>query len=87
MLKDCTFKVFAGALETGSVRAINAKGAADKLTRKEIDKLVDFVKTYRAKGLAFTRLTKDAESSSYEKSRRKKKNRISAPKWMPSLGT
>ncbi len=67
MLKDCTFKVFAGALETGSVRAINAKGAADKLTRKEIDKLVDFVKTYRAKGLAFTRLTKDAESSSYEK--------------------
>ena len=67
MLKDCTFKVFAGALETGSVRAINAKGAADKLTRKEIDKLVDFVKTYRAKGLSFTRLTKDAESSSYEK--------------------
>ena len=67
MLKDCTFKVFAGALETGSVRAINAKGAADKLTRKEIDKLVDFVKTYQAKGLAFTRLTKDAESSSYEK--------------------
>ena len=67
MLKDCTFKVFAGALDTGSVRAINAKGAADKLTRKEIDKLVDFVKTYRAKGLAFTRLTKDAESSSYEK--------------------
>lgn len=67
LLGGCTFKVFAGALETGSVRAINAKGAADKLTRKEIDKLVDFVKTYKAKGLAFTRLTKDAESSSYEK--------------------
>lgn len=67
LLKDCTFKVFSGALETGSVRAINAKGAADKLTRKEIDKLVEFVKTYRAKGLAFTRLTADAESSSYEK--------------------
>lgn len=67
LLGSCTFKVFAGALETGSVRAINAKGAADKLTRKEIDKLVDFVKTYKAKGLAFTRLTKDAESSSYEK--------------------
>lgn len=67
LLKNCTFKVFSGALETGSVRAINAKGAADKLTRKEIDKLVEFVKTYRAKGLAFTRLTADAESSSYEK--------------------
>ncbi len=37
------------------------------LTRKEIDKLTDFVKTYRAKGLAFTRLTAEAESSSYEK--------------------
>lgn len=67
LLKNCTFKVFSGALETGSVRAMNAKGAADKLTRKEIDKLVEFVKTYRAKGLAFTRLTADAESSSFEK--------------------
>ena len=51
----------------GSVRGINVKGAAATLTRKEIDKLTDFVKTYRAKGLAFTRLTAEAESSSYEK--------------------
>ena len=60
--------MFKGALEAGgSVRAINVKGAAANLSRKEIDKLTDFVKTYRAKGLAFTRLTADAESSSYEK--------------------
>lgn len=68
LLSGCEFKVFAGALAAGgSVRAINAKGAADMLSRKEIDKLTDLVKTYRAKGLAFTRLTADAESSSYEK--------------------
>lgn len=67
LLRDCSFKVFSGALETGSVRALNVKGAAEKLTRKEIDKLVEFVKTYKAKGLAFTRLTDGAESSSYEK--------------------
>lgn len=67
LLGGCEFKVFASALETGSIRAINVKGGADKLSRKEIDKLADFVKTYRAKGLAFTRLTADAESSSYEK--------------------
>ena len=68
LLGGCAFKVFAGALEAGgSVRAINVKGAADTLSRKEIDKLVEVVKTYGAKGLAFTRLTADAESSSYEK--------------------
>ena len=68
LVKNTEFKVFAGAVNAGgSVRAINAKGLADKLSRKEIDKLVEFVKTYRAKGLAYTRLTADAESSSYEK--------------------
>ena len=68
LLADCEFKVFAGALANGgSVRAINVKGAASTLTRKEIDKLTDFVKTYRAKGLAFTRITEEAESSSFEK--------------------
>lgn len=67
LLTNTEFKVFAGALEKGSVRAINVKGAANTLTRKEIDKLTEFVKTYKAKGLAFTRITDDAESSSFEK--------------------
>ena len=68
LLTDCEFKVFAGALANGgSVRGINVKGAASALSRKEIDKLTDFVKTYRAKGLAFTRLTAEGESSSFEK--------------------
>ena len=67
-VKDTEFKVFAGAIENGgSVRAINVKGAADKLTRKEIDKLTEFVKTYGAKGLAYTRVTSEAHTSSFEK--------------------
>ena len=67
LLTGCEFKVFAGALEKGSVRAINAKGAASVFTRKEIDKLTEVVKLYKAKGLAWTRLTPDGETSSYEK--------------------
>jgi len=67
-VKDTEFKVFAGAIGGGgSVRAINVKGAADKLTRKEIDKLTEFVKTYGAKGLAYTRVTAEAHTSSFEK--------------------
>ena len=67
LLRNCEFKVFAGALEKGSVRAINAKGAASVLTRKEIDKLTETVKLFKAKGLAWTRLTPEGETSSYEK--------------------
>ena len=67
-VKEAEFVVFKSAIEGGgSVRCINAKGLADKLTRKEIDKLVEVVKTYGAKGLAYTRLTADAETSSFEK--------------------
>ncbi len=62
------FAVFRNALDNGgSVRCIVAKGLADKLTRKEIDKLTEVAKTYGAKGLAFTRMTADATSSSFEK--------------------
>lgn len=67
-LKETEFAVFANAIQGGgSVRLINAKGLADKLSRKEIDRLTDTAKTYGAKGLAFLRITADAESSSYEK--------------------
>jgi aspartyl-tRNA synthetase len=62
------FRVFAGALSGGgSVRGINLKGLADKLSRKEIDKLGEWIKTYGAKGLAWTRLASTGETSSYEK--------------------
>lgn len=68
LLKGCEFAVFKGAIEAGgSVRCINAKGLADQLSRKAIDKLTEVVKTYGAKGLAYTRLTADGETSSFEK--------------------
>ncbi len=67
-VKDCGFKVFAGAVsDGGSVRGINVKGGA-KFSRKEIDSLVEFVKSYRAKGLAWLKWTENGEiSSSYAK--------------------
>lgn len=62
------FKPFADALASGgTIRAINAKGMADRLTRKNIDKLGDVAKTYGAKGLAYSRLTVENTTSSFEK--------------------
>ena len=53
------FVVFKSALENGgSVRAINAKGCGT-FPRKKIDSLVEFVKTYQAKGLAWIAVNAD----------------------------
>ncbi|WP_087066327.1 aspartate--tRNA ligase [Intestinibacillus massiliensis] len=61
----CGFGVFSGAVEAGgTVRLININGYADKFPRKEIDKLADFVKTYRAKGLAWMKLAADGSMTS-----------------------
>lgn len=61
----CEFGVFKGAVEAGgTVRLININGYADKFPRKEIDKLADFVKTYRAKGLAWMKLAADGTMTS-----------------------
>jgi len=68
LVKDCSFKVFAGAIEnSGSVRAINVKGGGARFSRKEVDSLGEFVKTYRAKGLAWAKNTEGEISSSYAK--------------------
>ena len=68
VFKGTEFKPFAAVLEAGgSIRAINAKGMADKLSRKNIDKLGEVAKTYGAKGLAYSRLTAEGTSSSFEK--------------------
>ncbi len=68
LLTHTEFKVFAGAVAAGgSVRAINVKGAADKFSRKEIDSLTNFVKSYKAKGLAWLKNTGGEVSSSYAK--------------------
>ncbi len=52
-VRGTDFAVFKGAIENGgSVRAIVARNCAD-MGRKKIDKLGEFVKTYKAKGLAW----------------------------------
>ena len=68
ILAGTEFKVFAGAIANGgSVRAINVTGGAS-MSRKEIDALVEFVKTYKAKGLAWLKWAQNGEiSSSYAK--------------------
>ncbi len=68
LVKDCDFKVFTDAVANGgSVRAIVAKGAASTLTRKEIDKLTEFVRGIGAKGLAFVRWVEDTPACSFAK--------------------
>lgn len=68
LVRGCGFSVFSGAVEGGgTVRGITAKGAAKTLTRKEIDKLTEFVRGIGAKGLAWVRLTPDGVASSFAK--------------------
>lgn len=69
VLKGTEFRVFKSAIDAGgSVRAVVAKGAASKLSRKDIDKLAEWLKDYGAKGLAWAKLGEDGTtSSSYEK--------------------
>ena len=59
VVEGCGFGVFTGALENGgSVRGINAQGQGE-MPRKKIDALVEFAKTYGAKGLAYIAIQPD----------------------------
>jgi len=58
VVADCGFSVFSDTVKTGGmVKALNVKGVADDFSRKDIDKLTDFVKKYKAKGLAWAKVT------------------------------
>ncbi|MDO6655969.1 aspartate--tRNA ligase [Anaerobacillus sp. 1_MG-2023] len=60
LVKDSDFKVFSSAVSSGgAVKGINAKGAASKYSRKDIDALTEYVKTYKAKGLAWLKVEED----------------------------
>jgi len=68
LVKNCGFSVFTSAIENGgSVRGIVAKNAAATLTRKEIDKLTEYVRGIGAKGLAYVRWVDDAPNCSFAK--------------------
>ena len=67
-VKSCGFGVFTSAIENGgTVRCITAKNAAGTFTRKEIDKLTEYVKGIGVKGLAYIRWVDDAPNCSFGK--------------------
>ena len=64
VVRKCEFVVFKGAIENGgSVRGINANGQG-AMPRKKIDALVEFAKTYGAKGLAYIAIQEDGSIKS-----------------------
>ena len=68
LAKTSVFSVFeTAAASGGTVRGINAKGCAARLSRKEIDALGEFVKGFGAKGLAWIALGEDGMRSSFAK--------------------
>lgn len=68
IVENCGFGVFSNTVKSGgTVRAINAKSAANIFTRKEIDKLTEDAKGIGAKGLAFIRWVEDEPSCSFSK--------------------
>lgn len=67
-VKNCGFGVFTSAIENGgTVRCITAKNAAGTFTRKEIDKLTEYVKGIGVKGLAYIRWVDEAPNCSFGK--------------------
>ena len=64
VVANSEFVVFKNALAAGgSVRGINATGQSG-MPRKKIDALVEFVKSYRAKGLAYMAIESDGNIKS-----------------------
>lgn len=67
-VKDVDFAVFKNAISSnGLVKGLNAKGAASKYSRKEIDRLTESVKKYKAKGLMWLKKENDTVSGSIVK--------------------
>ena len=64
VVKDCEFGVFTGALANGgTVRGTNAEGQGS-MPRKKIDALIEYAKTYGAKGLAYIVINEDGSYKS-----------------------
>lgn len=68
IFKDTEFTVFKNVLaSSGEIGCVIVKNSADKYSRKEIDKLTDFVKTYKAGGLAWLKYVESDFSGSIRK--------------------
>ena len=60
LFRNSAFKVFNECVNNdGVIKALVINGKADKLSRKKFDELTEFVKIYKAKGLAYLKYDKD----------------------------
>ena len=68
VFSNTEFKVFENCLnEGGIIQAMNVKNGADKFSRKQLDKIQDYVKVYGAKALANLKLTAEGFAGSVTK--------------------
>ena len=64
ILEHTDFTVFKSVIEdNGIINAIVVKNASDKYSRKDLDKLTDYVKTYKASGLAYLKYNEEVTGS------------------------
>lgn len=65
--KDTEFTVFKNVLESnGVINAIVVKDVASKYSRKDLDKLTDYVKSYKATGLAYLKYQDEVSGSIFK---------------------
>ena len=64
IFKNTKFTIFKDVLNNnGIINCLIVKNSADKFSRKDIDKLTEFVKTYKAKGLTYLKIDNEVTGS------------------------
>ena len=64
IFKDTDFTIFKDTINNnGIINCLVVKNSADKFSRKDLDKLTDFIKTYNAKGLAYLKFDNEVTGS------------------------
>ena len=67
VFKNTEFTVFKNVIDEGGIiNAIVVKNVADKYSRKDLDKLTEYVKTYRASGLAYLKYQEEVSGSIFK---------------------
>lgn len=68
IFKNTTFEIFKNIInDNGIINCLVVKNAADKFSRKDLDKLTDFVKIYKAKALSYLKYNENELSGSIAK--------------------
>lgn len=64
IFRNTSFTVFKNVIDNnGIINCLIVKNASDKFSRKDIDKLTDLVKTYKASGLAYLKIADEITGS------------------------